>query len=124
MLFGHGTDHFANVMYAALQTVFQIQGREDVLVGTVEGWPAYEEVSAQLRRSGRRRICLAPLMLVAGDHALNDMAGPEDSWRTRLEAEGYRLRCEMQGLGQLRGVQEMYCRHLEQVLRRETADGL
>lgn len=124
VLFGHGTDHFANVMYAALQTVFQIQGREDVLVGTVEGWPAYEEVSAQLRRSGRRRIRLAPLMLVAGDHALNDMAGPEDSWRTRLEAEGYRLRCEMQGLGQLRGVQEMYCRHLEQVLRRETADGL
>lgn len=58
VLFGHGTDHFANVMYAALQTVFQIQGREDVLVGTVEGWPAYEEVSAQLRRSGRRRIRL------------------------------------------------------------------
>ena len=86
VLFGHGTDHFANVMYAALQTVFQIQGREDVLVGTVEGWPAYEEVSAQLRRSGRRRIRLAPLMLVAGDHALNDMAGPEDSCAARCRA--------------------------------------
>ena len=124
VLFGHGTDHFANVMYAALQTVFHIQGRTDVLVGTVEGWPAYQEVSAQLRRSGRRKVRLVPLMLVAGDHALNDMAGPEDSWRTRLEAEGYCVRCEMQGLGQLQGVQEMYRRHLEQALRGETADEL
>ena len=124
VLFGHGTDHFANVMYAALQTVFHIQGRADVLVGTVEGWPAYQEVSAQLRRSGRRKVRLVPLMLVAGDHALNDMAGPEDSWRTRLEAEGYCVRCEMQGLGQLQGVQEMYRRHLEQALRGETADEL
>ena len=117
ILFGHGTDHFANAVYPALQTSFQLAGREDVLIGTVEGWPVYEEISRQLKSGGRKCVHLVPLMLVAGDHAMNDMAGEEaDSWASRLAAEGYTVRCTVQGLGLLPAVQGMYCAHLESVL--------
>ena len=112
ILFGHGTDHFANAVYPALQTSFQLAGREDVLIGTVEGWPVYEEISRQLKSGGRKCVHLVPLMLVAGDHAMNDMAGEEaDSWASRLAAEGYTVRCTVQGLGLLPAVQGMYCAH-------------
>ncbi|MFR3921218.1 MAG: sirohydrochlorin cobaltochelatase [Dysosmobacter welbionis] len=106
MLFGHGTDHFANVMYAHPDGVPN-QSREDVLVGTVEGWPAYERCPLSSEQAEKD----PPGTADAGGQGPcpQHMAGPEDSWRTRLEAEGYRLRCEMQGLGQLQGVQEMYC---------------
>ena len=117
VLFGHGTDHFANAVYPALQTAFRLAGREDVLVGTVEGWPAYEDVCCQLKRSGRKQIHLVPLMLVAGDHAMHDMAGSEaDSWASRLTEEGYMVRCTIQGLGQLPKVQALYRDHLESML--------
>ena len=94
---GHGTDHFANVVYPALQMIFHMQGRGDVLVGTVEGWPSYEDVYAQLHVSSLR---LVPLMLVAGDHALHDMAGDqEDSWKCRGGEAGLAVPCVVQGLG-------------------------
>ena len=84
VLLGHGTDHFANAVYPALQTAFRLNGRTDVLVGTVEGWPGYEDVALQVKASGSKRVRLAPLMLVAGDHAVNDMAGSgPDSWASR-----------------------------------------
>lgn len=112
VLFGHGTDHTANMVYPALQTVFHLSGRPDVLVGTVEGWPAFEDVLAQLKARDGKQVHLVPLMLVAGDHAMNDMAGEEaDSWASRLAAEGYTVRCTVQGLGLLPAVQGMYCAH-------------
>lgn len=117
VLFGHGTDHFANAVYPALQTAFRLADRSDVLVGTVEGWPAYEEVSRQLRESGSRKVHLVPLMLVAGDHAVHDMAGNQaDSWASRLTAEGYTVRCTIRGLGQLPVVRVLYRQHLESML--------
>ena len=116
VLFGHGTDHPAGAMYPALQTVFHLMGRKDVLVGTVEGWPGYEEVAAQVSGRGWRQVRLVPLMLVAGDHAINDMAGPSDSWKTRLKAEGCQVCWESRGLGELAGVQELYCHHLRRTL--------
>lgn len=123
VLFGHGTDHLTNVLYPALQTVFRLMGRDDVLVGTVEGWPAYEEVAAQMEQGGWRRARLVPLMLVAGDHAMNDMAGPSDSWRTKLEAAGYSVHWDIRGLGELAGVRELYCRHLTRTVE-EIGHGL
>nr|WP_326184571.1 sirohydrochlorin cobaltochelatase [uncultured Oscillibacter sp.] len=117
VLFGHGTDHFANAVYPALQLAFQLAGREDVLVGTVEGWPAYEDVSRQLAGGGKR-VHLVPLMLAAGDHVVRDMAGADaDSWASRLTAEGYTVRCTLRGLGMLPAVQAMYRAHLESKLR-------
>lgn len=118
VLFGHGTDHAANLVYPALQTAFALAGRRDVLVGTVEGWPAFPEVLRQLRERGCGSVHLVPLMLVAGDHALNDMAGGRaESWKSRLEAEGFSVRATLRGLGLLPEVQAMYRAHLETALR-------
>lgn len=118
VLLGHGTDHFANAVYPALQTAFRLNGRTDVLVGTVEGWPDYGDVARQVRSGSGQRVHLAPLMLVAGDHAVNDMAGGgPDSWASRLAAEGCEVRCTMRGLGQLPTVRALYRAHLEAALR-------
>lgn len=118
VLMGHGTPHFSNVVYPAIQAVFHMMGRKDVYVGTVEGWPEIEEICRELRTGNYTHVRTAPLMLVAGDHALNDMAGDEaDSWKSILTQEGYEVECIMQGLGVLPGVQEMYCRHLQELLK-------
>ena len=117
VLFGHGTDHTANMVYPALQTVFHLSGRPDVLVGTVEGWPAFEDVLAQLKARNGKCVHLVPLMLVAGDHALNDMAGADTgSWKSRLEAEGFTVRATLRGLGLLPEVQTMYRIRLKEEL--------
>lgn len=118
VLLGHGTEHFANMVYPALQTALRLQGAGNVFVGTVEGWPAFADVLAQLQAGGFRTVTLAPLMLVAGDHACHDMAGPDpESWKSRLEAAGLTVRCRMQGLGLLPGVQALYAAHLKELLR-------
>ena len=118
VLFGPGTDPAANLVYPALQTAFYLAGRPDVLVGTVEGWPAFEDVLAQLKAQDRKSVHLVPLMLVAGDHALHDMAGDTpDSWKSRLEAEGFTVRSTLRGLGVMPAVQDMYRTHLEEDLR-------
>lgn len=102
---GHGTEHFANAAYPALQTALDLLGRKDVYVGTVEGWPGLEDVLRQLEPVGPQRVALLPLMLVAGDHAKNDMAG---DWKSRMEEAGHTVTCTFIGLGQLDWVQEMY----------------
>lgn len=114
---GHGTGHAANAVYEKLQAAFQALDRTDVFVGTVEGSPALEDVRRWLARNGFAAAHLAPLLLVAGDHACNDMAGEEpESWKSVLEADGRRVRCTLQGLGLLPQVQKMYTEHLHSVL--------
>lgn len=108
---GHGTEHFANAVYPALQTAFQLAGRSDILVGTVEGWPGLTDILRQLGTPCQVR--LLPLMLVAGDHARNDMAG---DWREAFEQAGHTVRCEFTGLGELAWVQEMYRDKLLEIL--------
>lgn len=110
---GHGTEHFANAVYPALQTALAFLGRHDICIGTVEGWPGLEDILRQLEPGGRRRISLRPLMLVAGDHARNDMAG---DWKSRLEQAGHSVVCSFTGLGELPWVQEMYRERLEKLL--------
>lgn len=108
---GHGTDHFANVVYPALQTAFHLSGRDDIYLGTVEGWPELNDIRSQLKTPCR--ITLLPLMLVAGDHARTDMAV---HWREALERDGHTVRCEFTGLGEHPWVQEMYQRRLLDLL--------
>lgn len=118
VLMGHGTEHFANMVYPAFQTVLKLDGFSGAYVGTVEGWPSIDDVIRQLHADGRKSVLLVPMMLVAGDHACNDMAGPDpDSWKSRLEAEGFTVRCHMQGLGGLTAMQSLYCRHLQDLIR-------
>lgn len=110
---GHGTPHFSNVVYPAIQAVFHMMGRRDVYVGTVEGWPEIGEICAQLKPHGYTNVKAVPFMLVAGDHALHDMAGDEDdSWKSILTREGYEVDCVLQGMGVLPGVQQLYRQHL------------
>jgi len=123
---GHGTEHFANMVYPALQTALEHMGRTDILVGTVEGWPGYDEVQSALKARQSQTVRLAPLMLVAGDHALHDMAGEDaDSWKSRLEADGCRVECLLRGLGSLPRVQALYVAHFGELLRAmETNNGI
>lgn len=117
VLMGHGTEHFANMVYPAFQTVLRLQNCPNVYVGTVEGWPGIEDVIAQLKADGVSKVNLVPMMLVAGDHAINDMAGSSpDSWKSRLEAAGIAVRCHMEGLGRLPQIQALYCSHLQELL--------
>lgn len=109
---GHGTEHFANAAYPALQTALALLGRDDIYIGTVEGWPGLEDILRQLDPGGVREIRLLPLMLVAGDHAQNDMAG---AWKTRLEQAGYTVGCSFTVPGELPWVQEMYRERLEEL---------
>lgn len=108
---GHGTEHFANAAYSQVETMFRSLGMERVYVGTVEGFPGLDYVRGRLKQHGVRRVTLAPLMIVAGDHAQNDLAGDEDSWKTVLEAEGLSVSADLRGLGELDAVQEIFVRH-------------
>ena len=125
VLMGHGSAHRANVVYPALQGIFELQSRPDTRVGTVEGWPGLAEVCAALARSRASRVLLVPLMLVAGDHAQNDMAGPgPHSWRSVLAGQGYRVDWVRHGLGSEKAVQDLYAAHLRGVLQEDGAHGL
>ena len=113
LLMGHGTGHIANMIYPALQTALRLRGEARAFVGTVEGWPALEDCLAQLQRGPWKKVLLAPLMLVAGDHAMNDMAGDApDSWKSRLESAGFAVRCRLEGIGMWDEVAALYRRHL------------
>lgn len=117
ILMGHGTEHFAGVVYSALQSVFALQGRGDVFVATVEGWPGLSEILPGIRQAGYHKAHLVPLLLVAGDHACHDMAGNDpESWKSQLENAGFTVRCTLEGLGRLEEIQRMYCKKLKEVL--------
>ena len=111
VMMGHGSDHHANSAYPAFEYVLKDLDYHNILIGTVEGYPTLSEVKKQLKKKNLKKVCLAPMMIVAGDHANNDMVGGEDSWKTELEQEGYEVRYYMKGLGELPGVQNMFLRH-------------
>ena len=91
-----------------------LMGHGQVLVGTVESFPELNNVMARLEISGKKKAVLMPFMLVAGDHAKNDMAGEEDSWKSRLEEEGYEVRVILKGLGELEGIRKIFLEHIEE----------
>jgi len=114
---GHGTEHPANATYAKLQEKLTAAGFSNYFVGTVEGTPTLEDELALVEASGAKKVVLLPLMIVAGDHANNDMAGDDaDSWKSRFEAAGYEVECLLQGLGQYAGVQQMIVDHVAETL--------
>ena len=112
---GHGTAHVAKVTYSQMQTQMQNLGYENVFIGTVEGEPeetACEAVIEAVKAAGYTNVILRPLMVVAGDHANNDMAGAEeDSWKTMFEAAGFTVDCQIHGLGEIADVQALYVAH-------------
>ena len=114
---GHGTSHTAKVTYSQMQTQMEALGYQNVFIGTVEGEPeetACEAVIDRVHDAGYSKVVLRPLMVVAGDHANNDMAGDdEDSWKSMFEASGYfdTVDCQISGLGRIPAVQEIYVEH-------------
>ncbi|MBR2799964.1 MAG: sirohydrochlorin cobaltochelatase [Oscillospiraceae bacterium] len=109
---GHGTEADSNGVYAKMQTVLTEMGMENYYVGTVEAEPSVNDVLAQVQAGDYSRVVLRPLMIVAGDHANNDMAGDdEDSWKSIFEGAGYEVECVVEGLGQLEAIQELILAH-------------
>ena len=121
---GHGTEHHANAVYALLEYILHDRGRRDIHIGTVEGYPGFAEVCRRLREQGDvRQVLLLPLMIVAGDHAKNDLAGGDaGSWRAMLERQGLRVDCRLEGLGENPAVRAIFVEHARRAAR-ETPEG-
>lgn len=119
---GHGTEADSNSIYAGMQEALTEAGFENYYIGTVEAEPTLEDVMKTLEEKGiYKRVVLEPLMVVAGDHANNDMAGDEeDSWKTVLENAGYEVECILEGLGQLPAIQKLYVKHTKEALENGT----
>lgn len=114
---GHGTTHYVNTVYAALDYVFKDLGHPNIFVGTVEAYPELESVLRHLDTFKPKKVYLTPFMIVAGDHAENDMAGEdEDSWKSLLEEKGYEVSCIMRGLGEYPEIRKLFLKHLEDIL--------
>ena len=114
---GHGTSHTAKVSYSQMQAQMDELGYKNVFIGTVEGKPeetACENVIKAVADAGYKKVVLRPLMVVAGDHANNDMAGDEEgSWKTTFEDAGYDVTCLVRGLGELPAIQDIFVKHAQ-----------
>ena len=118
VLMGHGTSHTAKVTYSQMQTMMNQLGYKNVFIGTVEGEPeetACEEVIKAVAEAGYKNVILRPLMVVAGDHANNDMADPDDpeSWYAMFTASGKfeDIAVQIEGLGRIQAVEQLYVKH-------------
>ncbi len=120
---GHGTSHTAKVSYTQMQSQMAALGYDNVWIGTVEGEPeetACENVIDAVAEAGYTKVILRPLMVVAGDHANNDMAGDEDdSWKSMFKASGNfeTVDTQISGLGRIDALQELYVSHLNEVIK-------
>lgn len=116
---GHGGPHPANLAYAALQMKFADNAMDNVFIYTVEGYPALDQVMAKLRAANKKNITLMPFMLVAGDHASNDMAGDEeDSAKSILTAAGFKVKTYVKGLGENLAIQDIYVQHIKDAMEK------
>ncbi|HWQ77466.1 MAG TPA: sirohydrochlorin cobaltochelatase [Anaerovoracaceae bacterium] len=117
VLMGHGTEHSINAVYAALDYQFKEMGYPNVFIGTVEGYPDIETVLRQVEAFRPEKVVMMPLMVVAGDHAVNDMAGDEeDSWKSIFERAGYKVNCVLKGLGEFQSIRDIYLEHIADAL--------
>ncbi|MBQ7707985.1 MAG: sirohydrochlorin cobaltochelatase [Lachnospiraceae bacterium] len=114
---GHGTEADSNGVYAHMQEVLTNLGYDNYFIGTVEAVPSLEDLIKAVGEGEYERVVLEPLMVVAGDHANNDMAGDdEDSWKSAFEAEGYEVVCVLKGLGEFPEIQKLYVQHAQDAI--------
>lgn len=112
---GHGTTHYANSIYAALDYRFKDMGYSNVYLGTVEAYPSMETLLKMIEKQKPDKVTLAPFMIVAGDHATNDMAGNDsDSWKCQLERAGYPVECILKGLGEYQQIRDIFVEHIQE----------
>ena len=112
---GHGTEADSNAVYAQMQGVLTADGFANYYVGTVEATPSLDDVVKAIEGKGYTDVVLTPLMVVAGDHANNDMAAPDDpeSWYSTFTAAGYNVTANLTGLGSLKPIQDLYVQHTQ-----------
>lgn len=116
LLMGHGTEHFANAAYCELEHKFRTAGHSHVYVGTVEGYPQLDSIIPQLQAAKIKKIWLMPFMIVAGDHARNDLSGDgPDSWKSQLEALGFETQTILTGLGEIPEIAKKFAAHIQEV---------
>ena len=114
---GHGSPAESNRVYTKLQSMLKEKGFNNYYIGTVEAKPDYDDVLAMVKDGDYKRIVLKPLMVVAGDHAQNDMAGDEDdSWKSMFASEGYEVECVVEGLAQSKEIRDVYIKHIQKVI--------
>lgn len=116
VLMGHGSEHKTDISYEKLELKFR-QDNKNVFIGTVEGRKTLDDILEELNEKSIEKVNLRPFMLVAGDHAINDMASSdEDSWKSILERNGLKVQVQIQGLGEIEGIQDIFINHLKDVL--------
>ena len=116
VLMGHGTTHYANAIYAALDYTFKDKGYKNIFLGTVEAYPSMETLMKMIKEYNPKKVILAPFMIVAGDHAKNDMAGDDpDSLYSQFAAAGFSTETVIKGLGQYPGIRKIFVEHLEAI---------
>jgi sirohydrochlorin cobaltochelatase len=116
---GHGNDFFSTGIYMEMQHVMQETYGYPVFIGCVEGYPNFDAMLAALKASGKKKVLLKPFMIVAGDHASNDMAGDEDdAWKVMLTKAGFKVTTELRGLGSLDAWADLYVAHLKDAMAR------
>ncbi|MDR1978273.1 MAG: sirohydrochlorin cobaltochelatase [Synergistaceae bacterium] len=123
VLMGHGTPHMANAMYSEMQGALSrgAKASDRIFLGTVESAPTFDDVLAALKKSGGKRVetlVLAPFMIVAGDHANNDLAGADDpeSWLSLFKKEGYRVEPYLVGLGQYPEIAKLFVKRIGEMM--------
>lgn len=118
VLMGHGTEHVANFSYERLQKHLTDDGAGNLLIGTVEASPTLDAMMQAVRDQKPDRVLLAPLLIVAGNHVMIDMAGDqEDSWKNQFLRQGYEVECSFEGLGEYPEIRRMYVDHAEDAFR-------
>lgn len=109
---GHGTRHYTNMVYPAMEYICHEQGMKHIFIGTIEAYPELDVVIQKVKEAGMKKVTLIPFMFVAGDHAINDMAGEEDSWKAAFEKEGFLVKTVVKGLGEYQSIREVYMSHI------------
>lgn len=116
VLMGHGTTHYANAIYAALDYTFKDMGYSNIFLGTVEAYPSMESLMKMVKAYEPSKVILAPFMIVAGDHAKNDMAGDDpESWYSQFKAQGFEVETVIKGLGEYPGIRKILVEHLRKI---------
>lgn len=117
VMMGHGTVHPSNAVYGALQSVLNDEGYKNVFVGTVKGYPNFISVLNKIKKRGIKKVLLMPLMLVSGNHAINDMTSEkENSWKSMLEAEGIEVKLWTKGLGEVDEFAQLYIDRVDDLI--------
>lgn len=120
---GHGTEAESNAVYTKMQDMLTADGYANYYVGTVEAEPALEDVLEKIQAGDYKKVILEPLMIVAGDHANNDMAGDEEgAWKKAFEDAGYEVECLIRGLGENEGIRNLLVEHAQAAIDQVSGD--